>query len=343
MASFRKKGGGWVAEIFVKGERESKTFSTKGEASTWAAERETELRKQMATGIVAGKTVRDAFHRYEKEVSKAKRGYRWEAIRMAFLAKIEIGEDNARVKFGEIKLSDLRTTHLAQLRDVRLKGDGDMKAVKGSTINRDFNLLSNVFSTARDEWHWIAESPTTKVRRPKDPPPRDRRPTDDETERLCFALGFDEAPVTTKSGAAAVAWLFAIETAMRAGEICRLRPEHFKGPVARLPATIIKNGYKRDVPLSKRAVQLLEYLPVPEAGKPVFGLTAASLDALFRKAKERCAIDDLTFHDSRHEAITRLSKKMDVLPLARMVGHRDLKQLLVYYNATAEEIAGRLD
>jgi integrase len=130
---------------------------------------------------------------------------------------------------------------------------------------------------------------------------------------------------------------------MRAGEICALLPEYFEGSVARLPGVIAKNGYKRDVPLSKRAVQLLEYLPVPEAGKPVFGLTAASLDALFRKAKETCAIGNLTFHDSRHEAITRLSKKMDVLPLARMVGHRDLKQLLVYYNATAEELAGRLD
>jgi integrase len=337
MASFRKKGGGWVAEIFVKGERESKTFSTKGEATVWAAERETELRRQMSTGIVAGKTVRDAFHKYEKEVSKAKRGYRWEAIRLAFLTEIEIGEDHDRMKFGDIKLSDLKTTHVAQLRDERLK------VVKGSTINRDFNLISNVFSIARDEWHWIAESPTTKMRRPKDPPPRDRRPTDDEIERLCFALGFDEGPVRTKKGAVAVAWLFAIETAMRAGEICNLLPEHFEGRVAHLLGGTTKNGHKRDVPLSKRAVQLLEYLPVPEAGKPVFGITAASLDALFRDAKERCAIEDLTFHDSRHEAITRLSKKMDVLPLARMVGHRNLKQLLVYYNATAEEIAGRLD
>jgi integrase len=58
-----------------------------------------------------------------------------------------------------------------------------------------------------------------------------------------------------------------------------------------------------------RAVQLLEFLPLPEFRKPLFGLTASSLDALFRKAKERCVITDLTFHDSRHEAITRLSKK----------------------------------
>jgi integrase len=97
------------------------------------------------------------------------------------------------------------------------------------------------------------------------------------------------------------------------------------------------------VPLSPRAVALLELLPPPKENGTVFGLTAKSLDALFRKAKTRAAIDDATFHDTRHLAITRLAKKLNVLDLARMVGHRDLKQLQVYYNETAEEMAKRLD
>ena len=49
------------------------------------------------------------------------------------------------------------------------------------------------------------------------------------------------------------------------------------------------------------------------------------------------------FHDSRHEAITRLAKKLNVLDLARMTGIRDLKILNVYYNETAESMAARLD
>jgi integrase len=49
-------------------------------------------------------------------------------------------------------------------------------------------------------------------------------------------------------------------------------------------------------------------------------MTAGSLDALFRKAKKRAMIDDGTFHDTRHLAITRLAKKLNVLDLARMVG-----------------------
>jgi len=50
----------------------------------------------------------------------------------------------------------------------------------------------------------------------------------------------------------------------------------------------------------------------------------------------------MTFHDTRHEALTRIARKLDVLDLARMVGHRDARSLMIYYNATAEEIAQRL-
>lgn len=75
----------------------------------------------------------------------------------------------------------------------------------------------------------------------------------------------------------------------------------------------------------------------------VFGLSKSALDNLFRRARDRAGIMNLHFHDTRHEAITRLAKKLNVLDLARMVGHKDVKQLMVYYNATAEEIAQQLD
>jgi len=64
---------------------------------------------------------------------------------------------------------------------------------------------------------------------------------------------------------------------------------------------------------------------------------------LFRSIKRRAKVDGFTFHDSRHLAITRLSRKLDVLALARMVGHRNLSQLQAYYNESAEDLAKRLD
>lgn len=127
---------------------------------------------------------------------------------------------------------------------------------------------------------------------------------------------------------------------MRAGEIVALTWDRvdLKRRVAKLTQT--KNGRSREVPLSSEAVRLLEALPKSD---PVFGLTSHQIDALWRKVRDKAKADGLNFHDSRHAAITALSKKLDVLALARMVGHTDLRMLQVYYNETAEELAKRLD
>lgn len=313
-------------------------MSTKAEAIAWATAREAEIRAGKATGIQVGRTVGDAFDRYEKEVSATKRGHRFEQLRLAAIGSWEV----AGKPFRDMKLVDATSDVLGKWRDHRLTTD----KVSGSTVNRELNLLSNVFTVAAKEWKWISASPTTSVRRPKDPQARDRLYTDDEIERICLALGFDlddEQPAATVSQRVAVAFLFAIETAMRAGEICALVPRFVAGRVVTLPEEITKNGTKRRVPLSKRAIDLLELLPLPAEGATIFGVSTKSLDTLFRKAKTRAGIEDATFHDSRHLAITRLAKKLHVLDLARMVGHRDLKQLQVYYNETAEEMAKLLD
>jgi len=101
-----------------------------------------------------------------------------------------------------------------------------------------------------------------------------------------------------------------------------------------------KNGFPRSVPLSSEALRLPGQLP--RVDDSVFVLTARQIDAIFRKIRARALIENLHFHDSRHEAITRLARKLDVMDLARMVGTRDLRILMVYYNATPSEIATRL-
>jgi integrase len=336
MASIQKHPTGWRAQLALLGVRESKVFATKAEANAWAAQRETEIRNEKTTGIQRGRTVDEAFRRYEKEVSVHKRGHRWEAIRLAAIGRSMIGG----VALQDMKLADVTSDVLGRWRDQRLKVD----KVTGSTVNRELNLLSHVFAAAAKEWKWIAVSPTTDVRRPAESAPRDRLYSEDEIKRLCFALGFDldgDEQVETVSQRVAVAFLIAIETAMRAGEICALLPQDVNGRVATLQQT--KNGTKRQVPLSARAVELLELLPLPDEGDTIFGITTGSLDALLRKAKKRAMVEDGTFHDTRHLAITRLAKKLQVLDLARMVGHRDLRQLQVYYNESAADMASRLD
>ncbi|MES2018949.1 MAG: site-specific integrase [Pseudomonadota bacterium] len=326
-----QKSGGYRAQVCVVGAlppRDSKTFSTRGEAKAWAAQRETEMRKNASQGINADHTFSEAIDRYVEQVSVHKKGARWEAIRLNAIANEVV---NA-ARLGDLKLCAVTAKLLGEWRDTRLK------VVKSATVNRDFSLLSNLFSVAKKEWKWIAESPTSDVRRPLCAPPRERRVHSHEIDALCQVLNFNGEMATTKRQAVAIAFLFAIETGMRAGEICGLTYDDVQGNVAHLPRT--KNGTKRAVPLSERAKQLLALLP--KNSTLYFGLASASLDALFRKAKKAAMIKDLTFHDSRHEAITRLARKLGVLDLARMVGHRDLRMLQVYYNESAEDIAKKL-
>lgn len=126
---------------------------------------------------------------------------------------------------------------------------------------------------------------------------------------------------------------------MRAGEIAGLEWDRVDLDRRVALLTHTKNGRPREVPLSTRAVELIRALPELD---PAFGLSSRQLDVLFRKLRDRPGVKGLTFHDSRHAAITALSTKLDVLALARMVGHKDLRQLREYYNECAEELAKRL-
>ncbi|MEW8692252.1 MAG: site-specific integrase [Candidatus Thiodiazotropha endolucinida] len=205
-------------------------------------------------------------------------------------------------------------------------------------------ILSHACSVARREWGWLRVNPVSDVRRPPPTAARTRRPAAEETEKLLHALGYSsEAPPETVSARVGAAYLFAIETAMRAGEICGLEWQHVNERHVHLPRT--KNGYARDVPLSAEARRIIEQLrPLNSEVGAVFGVSTASLDALFRKAKARALIEDLHFHDTRREALTRLSKVFDVMELARISGHRDLRVLQnVYYAPSVSDLADKLD
>jgi integrase len=102
-----------------------------------------------------------------------------------------------------------------------------------------------------------------------------------------------------------------------------------------------KNGKARQVPLTPTAQALLERMRGWD-DELVFGLGTQSLDALFRKASDRAKLAGFTFHDSRHTAATKLAKKLHVLDLCKMFGWSNPKQAMVYYNATAAEIAASL-
>lgn len=322
MASIARAGKRWRAQVFVDGARSSKVCDTKAQAAAWALEQES----QLAGDRLPDKTFADALERYARDVAPLHRGEAWEVRRLGAMGRHALA--------GK-RLAMITGADIAAWRDDRLR------AVQPASVLREMKLMRSVFESCRRDFGWLRENPMRDVTRPTAPPSRKRRVTANEIERLMLACGLGEhLAADTATQRVGLAFLLGLETAMRAGELLGLHAGDvdLAARVASLPKT--KNGDSREVPLSTRAVEILQLLPVGDG--PLLAISEQSRDALFRKMRKRAVLEDLHFHDSRAEAIWRLSKRLDVLQLARVIGHRDLKSLMIYYNESASELAQRL-
>lgn len=319
MASIQKHGRKWRVQVYVNGVRDSHVAVTRAEAAQWALSRESELSGRK----LPDRTFGDAMKRYAEEVAPMHRGEKWELTRLTALRKHDIAKR---------KLAGLAGNDFADWRDARLK------KVAPATVAREMNLIRSVLEHARRDWHWLKVNPMGDVKWPTTPPGRRRRVSPAEVDAVVAAFGVGTLAAETATQRVGLAFLFALETAMRAGEIVGLHWHDVHPRHVVLPLT--KNGDRREVPLSLRAVEILEVLPKGEG--PVFGLDGALRDALWRKLRPK-AVGDLHFHDTRAEAIWRLSKRFDVLQLARVIGHRDPRSLMLYYNESAADLAKLLD
>jgi integrase len=143
----------------------------------------------------------------------------------------------------------------------------------------------------------------------------------------------------------AYAFLLALRTAMRSGELLGLTRDRVN--LETRVATLAKHkthrytGRPRFVPFTKGARRLFTALLADGRGD-LFTVDDASRDVLFRKAVAQCGIKALRFHDSRGEALTLLSRRVDVLTLQKISGHLDIRQLTDYYRESPEQVAARL-
>jgi integrase len=327
MASIRKHKNKWRAEVRIKKFFASKIFDTQAQAKDWAHEIERMVKGH--GGQLVSSTLGQAMQKYADEISPTKKGARWELVR---LKKLQ------RDRLADFTLLSLQT------QDIQDWIETQEATLSGASINRELNLIAAVLRVARQKWKYMTTDIMDGVVRPKSTPPRRRRISDEEIKKLMRALEYKEGkPVQTPRQRIALSFLLALETAMRHGEIYALEWQDvfLKERYVRLHET--KNGTSRDVGLSLRAVEILKMLKAVAEGNKVIGVRAQTAEVIYRRAVELAGITDLTFHDTRHEGITRLARKLDVLDLAEMVGHRDIRSLRIYYNPTASEIAKRLD
>lgn len=338
MASIKQyRGTTWRVIIDRVGfPRKTKTFALKKDAEAWAAFEEAKMGVseydplQLKQAKIT--TVRSLFERYRDEVAGSMRG------------RNELGTVKRLIRdapFMRLLLS--RVTP----RDIRDWRDARATEVAPQSVNREFNTVSGVFRHAIKEWSApLATNPCHSVAQFKGADkPRNKRWSEADIKAFLKAANWSEAAVPVV-GRDYVGWalLLAIETAMREGELCALHVADFHRAAKYVHLHSTKNGDERKVPLSVRAIEILAHLCKNK--KPtdrIIPLVGNTLCEYVLDVRRKCGLEHLTFHDTRHEAATRLSKKLsNVLELSAVTGHRSLKALKRYYNPEPHELASKL-
>ncbi len=292
------------------------------------------LESRVKKSEVRAMSLSKALERYENEVTPTKKGAE---VEKSYIRKIN-RHAIAKKSIYLITPEDV----ISFLHDLKRDSDGPMKglALTGETKRKYASLISSLFEISRKRWRLAVTNPVRDIELPPPCKSRKRRLEGDEEKRLIEALR------TSRNQLMLPLVQLAIETAMRQGELLKLKWEDLRlskdHGTAQLRDT--KNGDDRIVPLSSKAVAILSTLPYPINGGQVFRMTKNSVRTAWDYACKRAQIKDLRFHDLRHEATSRLFELgLDKIEAASITGHKTLQMLKDYTHLRAEKLARKLN
>jgi len=325
MATYRKRGPyQWEARIRKRGYPTTcKTFDTKADAEAWAKEVETAMNKKLFTSTKESEryTLSECLDRYIEEYIPRLKHAEHETRRVRRLQKHELA---CRV------MATIRSKDISDFRKER-----EAQGIKPNTIRLDFALLSRLFNYARSDWGMEnLQNPVQLATKPKIDSGRERRLEKDEETRLLESASWLLRPIIR----------FALATAMRKGEITALQWKniHLQGRYVLLVDT--KNTETRTVPLSSEALEILRSQPRKSGQETVFDMSGNAITQAMIKACKQAEIENLTFHDLRHEAISRFFEHtdLDVMEIKAITGHKTLQMLARYTHLRTARLADRL-
>lgn len=314
-------------KMMVAGHKVSKVFDTLDEARTWRDLQragssldvdekrifEARVNKREARTF----TVAQALERYATEITPAKKG-----------AAVEL------TRIGKAKKTSLasKSLYMVTPKDAL----AFMDEIGGSDNNKRkyASLISHLYRIAIKRWGMAVENPVSgKIEMPSNGKPRDRRLNGNEAELLLKHLSEEARSV----------FEFAIETAMRRSELLSLewKSVNIKNCTATLKDT--KNGETRAVPLSSKAIRVLNGRTRGIGTGKVFSITPTRLRRDWEAARTAAGIPDIRLHDLRHEAASRLFEKgLNVMEAASVTGHKTLSMLKRYTHLNPTDIAKKL-
>ncbi|MCX7896351.1 MAG: site-specific integrase [Rhodocyclaceae bacterium] len=338
MASIIQRNGVWQARIRRRGyPAESRSFSNRADAEKWARAREAEMDRGLYLPRAASESVTladlaDAWEAAVMPQKRAKTHFR------TCLGRIRAAK---ALGFGERAIATITSIEAAAFRDELLR-DG----LSPSTVRKVLFFAASLIDYGIENMGLVlASNPFRMISRPSEPRHRERRLEGDEEARLREAIG-----KTRQAAQLAALFTLALETGARLGELLALRWDEID--LARQVMILrgrevdgkrqLKNADPyRYAPLSPTAVAALRTLPRPINGGRVFSAWKRS-DSFTKQWQRVCAtagIEDLRFHDLRHEFASRMAPRVEMHVLMKLLGHKTPAMVARYYNQTADDVA----
>ncbi|CAB3758449.1 site-specific integrase [Paraburkholderia humisilvae] len=344
MASIRKVNGKWRAEIRRKEyPPQVRSFLTEKESRKWARDVEIAMDEGNFEPVdkdghkltVEGLINRFVEHREARHRTKLKARKAGSEVESPAIGRSTMGAlANLKRLLGDRNAARLTADGvLAFARDRANEGAGPV------TVALDISTLGTVYKTGRSILHLPVTNPVPEARaRLNDAElvgksnERDRRPTLPELKRIkawFAAKSRQKIPMPDIID-------FAVASAMRASEITRLAWDDLDEKNCTILVRDRKDpkkkiGNNQVVPLLPDAMEVILRQP-KVAGEPrIFPYNHKSFSSIFPRACTALKIEDLRFHDMRHEGISRLfDMGMQIAQVALISGHKDWKQLARY-------------
>lgn len=330
-----KKGVRYTAQIRLRREgvivyQESQTFERKQTAQAWIRKRETELAQPggLERAQRQGATVRQMIGRYLEQYGGAL-GRTKEATLKA------IGE----TWLGDLQDRDLTSQRLVEYGQWRMGAEGG--GVQAQTVGNDLSHLAAVLSIARPAWGYEidphamgdARRVLKKMGLVSKSKERDRRPEPQELDRLLeHFFEMQQRRPTSINMPKVIA--FAIFSTRRQEEITRIRWDDLDERRQAVLVRDMKNpgqkiGNHVWCHLPDEAWAILQSMP--RQGERIFPYNGDSISAAFTRACHFLGLEDLHFHDLRHDGVSRLFEMdWDIPRVASVSGHRDWNSLRRY-------------
>ena len=328
----RKNGSvGYTAQIRIKREgklvhQETQTFDRKQAASNWIQRKESELREPGALTLANAPkaTLCEAIERYTSESRKA------------------IGRTKAQVlrSIQDYPIADMDCAEITSAEIVAFANELS-KGRKPQTVSNYLSHLGAVFTVARPAWGYQLDQGAMRdahavLRRlgvSGKSHSRDRRPTLDELDKLLSHFTERQKRRPSSNPMQRIT-AFAIFSTRRLAEITRIKWEDLDEEGNRILVRDMKNpgekaGNNVWCDLPEEALRIIQAMPRVEA--EIFPFGTGAIGAAFTRACKFLEIDDLRFHDLRHDGVSRLFEMGMTIPqVATVSGHRSWQSLQRY-------------